>query len=28
MSDVRCLQWLAARAVPAMRGGKPGDSVP
>jgi 2,4-dihydroxyhept-2-ene-1,7-dioic acid aldolase len=28
MSDFRFLQWLAARAVPAMRGGKPGDSVP
>jgi hypothetical protein len=28
MSDFRFLQWLAGRAVPAMRAGKPGDSVP
>jgi len=28
MSDFRFLQWLAGRAVTAMRAGKPGESVP
>ena len=28
MSDFRFLQWITARAIPAMRGGTPGPTIP